>query len=288
MRQIVAGLVGLFLLSQIATAKAGKDSVQRYASDEVSFELVSGYLVVVDGSIGPLHGLKFVLDTGATHSAVSSKVADQLDLQRLTGKVFNIDKTVKTEWAAIPEVEFGPIRANQVPVLVTNLDYFQSLASHVDAVMGLDLLRQKNFSIDFADKKVRFGQVERGRHATPMVSDDVSLKVEAEVDGTRIHLILDSGAPGPLMYEERLENRAVDYRIEEENYCYRINGLLRLTRARVRRLQLGGRDIEHRVFLTHSPAKGIMDGIDGLLGLTALKARRINFDFETNTLSWTN
>jgi predicted aspartyl protease len=288
MRQIVAGLVGLFLLSQIATAKAGKDSVQRYASDEVSFELVSGYLVVVDGSIGPLHGLKFVLDTGATHSAVSSKVADQLDLQRLTGKVFNIDKTVKTEWAAIPEVEFGPIRASQVPVMVTNLDYFKSLASHVDAVMGLDLLRQKNFSIDFADKKVRFGQVEAGRHSTPMVSDDISLKVEAEVDGTRIHLILDSGAPGPLMYEERLENRAVDYRIEEENYCYRINGLLRLTRARVRRLQLGGRDIEHTVFLTHSPAKGIMDGIDGLLGLTALKARRINFDFKTNTLSWTN
>jgi predicted aspartyl protease len=288
MRQIVAGLVGLFLLSQIATAKAGKDSVQRHASDEVSFELVSGYLVVVDGSIGPLHGLKFVLDTGATHSAVSSKVADQLDLQRLTGKVFNIDKTVRTEWAAIPEVEFGPIRASQVPVMVTNLDYFKSLASHVDAVMGLDLLRQKNFSIDFADKKVRFGQVETGRHSTPMVSDDISLKVEAEVDGTRIHLILDSGAPGPLMYEERLENRAVDYRIEEENYCYRINGILRLTRARVRRLQLGGRDIEHTVFLTHSPAKGIMDGIDGLLGLTALKARRINFDFKTNTLSWTN
>src|ERR1700737_4970524 len=204
MRQIVAGLVGLFLLSQIATAKAGKDSVQRHASDEVSFELVSGYLVVVDGSIGPLHGLKFVLDTGATHSAVSSKVADQLDLQRLTGKVFNIDKTVRTEWAAIPEVEFGPIRASQVPVMVTNLDYFKSLASHVDAVMGLDLLRQKNFSIDFADKKVRFGQVETGRHSTPMVSDDISLKVEAEVDGTRIHLILDRGAPGPLPYEERL------------------------------------------------------------------------------------
>jgi hypothetical protein len=53
-------------------------------------------------------------------------------------------------------------------------------------------------------------------------------------------------------------------------------------------LQLGGREIDHTVFLTHSPAKGELDGIDGFLGLTALKARRINFDFETNTLSWTN
>jgi hypothetical protein len=91
-----------------------------------------------------------------------------------------------------------------------------------------------------------------------------------------------------MMYEERLENRAVDYNVEEEDYGNRINGVLRLTRARVRRLQLGGSDIGHTVFLTHSPAKGELDGVDGFLGLTALKARRVNFDFETNTLSWTN
>jgi hypothetical protein len=288
MRKIAIGLIGLFLLSQIATAKARKDSNQRSASDEVSFELVSGYLVVMDGSIGPLHGLKFVLDTGATRSAVSSKVADQLRLRRLTGKVFNIDKIVKTDWAAIPEVEFGPIRATRVPVMVADLDYFKSLGCHVDAVVGLDLLRQRNFSIDFADKKVRFGQVEIGRHSTPMLSDDISLRVDAEADGRLLHLILDTGAPGPMMYEERLESRAVDYRVEEEDYGNRVNGILRLTKARVRRLQLGGRDIDHTVFLTHSPAKGELDGIDGFLGLTALKARRINFDFETNTLSWTN
>ena len=91
-----------------------------------------------------------------------------------------------------------------------------------------------------------------------------------------------------MIYEERLETRLVDYSVEEEEYGYRVDGILRLTRARVRRLQLGGRDIEPKIFLTHSPAKGVMEGIDGLLGLTALKARRINFDFETNTLSWTD
>jgi predicted aspartyl protease len=288
MRKIAIGIVGLLLLSQIATASARKDSAQKSANEEVPFELVSGYLVVVDGSIGPLRGLKFVLDTGATHSAVSGKVADQLRLRRVTGKVFNIDKTVKTEWAAIPEVELGPLRASQIRVMVTDLDYFRSMGTHVDAVIGLDLLRQRNFSIDFAAKKVRFGQMEAGRHSTGMVSDDISLRVEAEANGRPIHMILDSGAPGPMMYEERLENRAVDYNVEEEDYGNRINGVLRLTRARVRRLQLGGSDIGHTVFLTHSPAKGELDGVDGFLGLTALKARRVNFDFETNTLSWTN
>jgi len=288
MKKIAIGIVGLLLLSQIATGKARKDSAQKSAGEEVSFELISGYLVIVDGGIGPLYGLKFVLDTGATHSAVSAKVADRLGLRRVAGKVFNIDKIAKTEWAVIPEVELGPLRASQLPVMITDLDYFKSLRTHVDAVIGLDLLRQKSFSIDFAGKKVRFGPSEGGRHSIPMVSDDISLKVEAEANGRPIHMILDSGAPGPMMYEERLENRAVDYNIEEEDYGNRINGVLRLTRAKVRRLQLGGSEIDHTVFLTHSPAKGELDGIDGFLGLTALKARRINFDFETNTLSWTN
>jgi Aspartyl protease len=288
MRKIVTGIVGLLLLSQIATARAGKDSAHRSANEEIPFELVSGYLVVVKGSIGPFDGLKLVLDTGATHSAVSGGVADLLGLRRVTGKVFNIDRTVKTEWAALPEVELGPLRATQVPVMVTDLGYFQTLGSHVDAVIGLDLLRQRNFSIDLAAKKIRFGQMEAGRHSIPMVVDDISLRVEAEANGRPLHMILDSGAPGPMMYEERLENRAVDYRIEEEDYGNRIDGVLRLTRARVRRLQLGGRDIDRAVFLTHAPAKGELDGVDGFLGLTALKARRINFDFDTNTLSWTN
>src|SRR6476661_3154314 len=111
MRKIVTGLVGLLLLSQIAPGKVRKAAVQRSANQEISFELVSGYLVVVDGSIGELHGLKFVLDTGSTHSVVNSKLADRLELRRLTGRVFNIDKMVETEWAAIPEMEIGPIRA---------------------------------------------------------------------------------------------------------------------------------------------------------------------------------
>jgi hypothetical protein len=288
MTKIAIGLVGLFLLSQIATAQARKVSLEGSTNDELSFELVSGYLVVVDGSIGPFDGLKFVLDTGATHSAVSSKLADRLKLRRLAGRVFNIDKMAKTDWATIPEVAFGPIRATQVPVIVTDLDYFKSLRAHADAVIGLDLLRQKNFSIDFADKKVRFGELETGRHSTPMLFDDISLRVEAHANGRLLHLILDSGAPGPMIYEERLRNRAVDYRIEEQDYGYRMDGILRLTRARVQNFDLGGSDIEHRVFLTHSPAKGELDGVDGFLGLTALKARKINFDFETNTLSWTN
>lgn len=288
MRRIAMGLIGLLLLSQGGTARPRKGAPHVPGNDELAFELVSGYLVVVDGCIGPLHGVRFVLDTGATHTAVSNRIADQLQLQRVKRSVFNFDKTVSTDWAMIPSVQVGPIRANRIPAMITNLDYFKSLGTHVDAVLGLDLLRQKNFSIDFAEKEVRFGHVEPAKHSTPMLADDMALHVEAEANGRLIQLIVDTGAPGTMLYEERLENRAVGYSAEEENYAYRLNGVLRLTLGRVRRLTLGGRDIENRVFLTRSPAKGTLDGVDGFLGVTALQARQINFDFGTNRLSWTN
>ena len=57
MKKILAGLLGLFLLSQITTARTRADAAQGSANDEVPFELVSGYMVVVEGSIGSLHGL---------------------------------------------------------------------------------------------------------------------------------------------------------------------------------------------------------------------------------------
>jgi hypothetical protein len=47
-------------------------------SSTIPFDLVSGFLAVVDGQIGNLNGLKFILDTGATHSAIDRKVAPSI------------------------------------------------------------------------------------------------------------------------------------------------------------------------------------------------------------------
>jgi hypothetical protein len=49
--------------------------------------------VVVDGQIGNLKGLRFILDTGATHSLIDRKVADRLRVEAARGKVMNFDKS---------------------------------------------------------------------------------------------------------------------------------------------------------------------------------------------------
>jgi len=50
---------------------------------------------------------------------------------------------------------------------------------------------------------------------------------------------------------------------------------------------LGTTDLGRTVFLVKAPPTNVLPGIDGYLGTDTLKARRIDFNFETNTLAWT-
>jgi len=49
---------------------------------------------------------------------------------------------------------------------------------------------------------------------------------------------------------------------------------------------LGTTDLDGTVFLVKAPPDKVLPGIDGYLGIAALKARRIDFNFDTNTLAW--
>lgn len=76
------------------------------ASNVKTFELRQSFLIVVDGRIGPLEHLKFILDTGASHTVVSRKIADQLALLREAGSVINFQRRLPVEWARFPRCKW--------------------------------------------------------------------------------------------------------------------------------------------------------------------------------------
>ena len=47
-------------------------------TNAIPFQLEGGFLIEVEGRIGQLEGLKFILDTGATHSVIDRRIADRL------------------------------------------------------------------------------------------------------------------------------------------------------------------------------------------------------------------
>src|ERR1700757_1960990 len=54
---------------------------ERPAKSAVSFELYRDYLIVVRGTAGPVKGLNFLLDTGATPSVLDPRLAGKLHLE---------------------------------------------------------------------------------------------------------------------------------------------------------------------------------------------------------------
>jgi aspartyl protease len=251
----------------------------------IPFKLYGNYLVVIEGRIGDLGKLRFVVDTGVTHSVIDRKLAGRMGVARRSGKVLNFDKTVPAEWAEVSEVQFGPINVAHFSMMVGDLRYFESFATKVDAVIGLDLLRLSSFSIDYDVRKIFFGPIDT-TGGVPMSSDPICLSVQLLVGDSKLQLFVDSGAQALVLYEDRILDRVPQLRIEGELDGVSMGGFVHAKKAVLPGARLGTTDLSGTVFLIKAPSGNVLSGIDGYLGTAALKARRIDFNFETNTLAW--
>jgi predicted aspartyl protease len=272
-------IFGLISISGLNAQEFGKPSV----SPTMPFELVSGFLVVVNGEIGNLHGLKFILDTGASHSLIDRRVADTLRLRRRSGEVISFDRRISVEWTDIPELRVGPLRAEAIRIMVVKLAEYSELAEHADGIIGLDLLsKSRRFSIDYDRRTVSFQLEEDG---TPEHSPSVCVVVPLVIQGVPVHLVVDTGLQGILLYKHRLRKRLPKMRIEGES-TNAVMGRLRATQVRLPGVQIVGAQVATTVFLIDGPDEDALPGVDGYLGPAALQAKRVEFDFDAGVLRW--
>jgi predicted aspartyl protease len=239
----------------------------------------------MEGRIGDRDKLKFVLDTGATFSAIDCKLAEKLNVEHRAGKILNVDKTIAAEWAEVPRLEFGPIQVSNISMMVADLRYFQTYATHIDAVIGLDLLRLSSFSIDYHSHKVSFGPVDTAS-GVPMNLDPVCMTVTLMVGDNPVRLMVDTGAEEIIFYEERVAPRLTQLKIDSKIDGVTLDGPVHSKRASIPNARLGTMELGRTVILVKAPSGNVLPGIDGYLGAARLKARRIDFNFETNTLGW--
>ena len=276
--------IALLLFGGMGAEGKTKDKA---AGNELPMELYGGYLMVVEGSIGDLHGLKFLLDTGATTSAIDRKVVDTLGLLRRTGSLINIDKAVHVELCEVPQLAYGPQHVSNVKVIVADLQYLQGSGIHVDGVIGLDLLRRESFRLDFARKRIVFGATEQsGGRTVPMRADALYLTVQVQLDGRDMRMIADTGMLGTMFYDGSLEGMHGSYTVQSRTMGRSVGGAVESRIAVVPRLQLGTQDLDRQVYLVHQSGSESLRGIAGYLGIASLAAKEITFDFERNELSW--
>ncbi|HTZ57575.1 MAG TPA: aspartyl protease family protein [Acidobacteriaceae bacterium] len=250
------------------------------------FRLSSGYLIQVEGRIGSQTHLKFLLDTGASISIVGQKFAQKLKLPLRPAQSFNFDRNLRWETTTIPDVQFGPVRAANVAVLVGDLTRYSEFAGKADAIIGMDLLRLSDFTVEYGSSRLIFDPGPPRTYLPGGDPMDKCLIVELQVQGRRVRLIVDTGMQGILLYEERLRRNVPELRTVGTIKNASLGGRLSVKQATLPDVLLGNRNRNLPVVLVSAPAGDILPGIDGVVGITALQARRIHFDFAGKTVSW--
>lgn len=274
------------LFPPTSEAKAQTTSAESAPLSELTFQLSSGYLIQVDGRIGTQSNLKFILDTGATITIVDQKIADKLKLDGRPAQSFNFDRKLKWESATLPDLQFGAVHATNIAVFVGHLAKYSEFAKNADAVIGMDLLKFRNFSIDFDTHKITFRP---SMQKALVVAGDPRLQcpiLEVQVQGHPVRLIVDTGLAGIIFYEERLRTRVPGLRIAGHLADATMGGRVQAKQGTIPDVLFGKTNRDVSVLLVSSPSPEILPGIDGIIGITALKAHRINFDFAGRSLSW--
>lgn len=241
---------------------------------------------MVRGRIGQRNGLRFVLDTGSTRTIIDRKLVNRLGLTRQPSQLLNVDRSIRVQGAEVPDLEFGPIHLHNFPVIVADLGYFVSFATHIDAVIGLDILRRSNFTVDYPARELYFGTTAHGVFDVPMTADPICLTVPVEIGGRSFRLLVDTGVKELVLYEARTRSRIPALRINGEAYGLSLEGRLSSKLVSLPSTQLGSTEIERTAYLVNGPDKNALPGVDGYLGMAALNARRITFDFGAGRLRW--
>jgi len=245
-------------------------------TSSMPFDLREGFLIVVEGRVGPIEHLRFILDTGSSRTIVSQKIADQFTLSRQPALVIALDNKGKLESAIFPEVQIGPLRVVNQPMIVGNLAKVSEFGTNVDAILGLDILsRCKALEIDYAAREVRFVTHHSGsdeRHASTN-----AFFVPAVLERRPIRLLVDTGMQGVVLFEDRLRSHVGKWESMEK--VSMLMGSVRIQQVRMQSLLLGPFQIKAPVFIL--PGRSTFPEVmDGALGPRALGATRIMLDFD--------
>ena len=251
----------------------------------IPFRLVAGFLVVVDGSIGGLDQLSFVIDTGTSRTVIHQGIARTLGLARTRQDMLVFGGDVATEGVVAPSLAFGRIRALDLQVLTADLHSQEGrLGLRPDALIGMDVLRHHCVTIDYAAANITFGCT-GGWHAQASFDPESLYPVlEASIDGAAYRLIVDSASEAIVIFEHAIppdKHVEVDAEVEATH----LTGTVLLKRFTAARFGIGRHGLgTPPVFIISSTSE--VPGFDGVLGSQWLPGTQVHFDFPRRVLGW--
>jgi predicted aspartyl protease len=282
-------IVGLIVFSGALNAHTAESRTA------LPVKLCGGYTVMVQGSMGNARSLNFIIDTGALPTVVDVRTARRLRLSGKREALTVFSRQVGADRVTLPDLRIGPVHTTGVEALVADLSFAEkSLGIRIDAIVGLDVLGQQSFSIDYRAKQLLFGQSRVPDWVATFQPGLTQVVVELQIDARPVRLLVDTGAKYFILFaaEDRKQwgQGAGGFgepsgQLPSETITT-FGGGVHLQPVRLNHVRLGATDLPDQVaYLTPAPS-GAELGFDGVLGVAALNVQRIDFDFEHGRVGW--
>jgi predicted aspartyl protease len=280
---------GLVLLAHLAFAAdiPGRESTAGLGEpvETLRFQLFQGYLIVARGSIGGVNNLNIFVDTGATPVLLDTRVARKLNLGgEESVHIVRLGSRTRAEETNLPSLEIGPIKRSNLKVVITDLSFYEKvLPVHIDAVVGLDVLGQRPFVIDYPGRVIRFETAPALQFSLPLRLEGGVAVLDAEIDHAPVHLLLDTGAGSMILFDKAAPRSGSKDTTAEES---RTTGGFDEKKVYVRTLRLGAKDFGQRpALLTRNPKPSRLD-VDGLMSPAALGISQVAVDLQAGVLAF--
>ena len=253
------------------------------AQSDIPFKLVGEHLIVVQGSLGDLQKRNLVIDTGAYPSIVDQGVARKLHISGHREVLDAVNQKLSRPVVVVPSVEFGPVRAHSVRAMTADLSAAsEAFGMRIDALIGLDVLQQASFRIDYRTRRISFSQLETLPFSVPFRWTEGLLTIDLQAGSDSLRMLVDTGAQSTLLLGPQL-SRALPGRHSREFAS--LGGNFNLREVQLESVQLGDLDLGVQdVYVYDSPnlADSRFDGF-----LSTIQFEQIAFDFERHIFSWT-
>lgn len=247
-----------------------------------------GYLIVISGQIGGLKGKQnFVLDTGTSPSVLNSRVVHKMGLPVTDSTLVAVGADVQIGRTVLPQLDLGPIHATDVHLNVIDLSWLEQLLSMpIAGLVGMDMLSQASFRLDYDNRELQFGDVDDAGIPVRYDRRTHLAFADATMQGQPVRLVVDTGTDMIVVYGESWETLASATKLGSLPKSRSVANPVLTGQILDPQLELDG--LLFHASRTFYVPSAVAKGYDGVVGLTALKLHGLTFNRQTQSVRLLN